>query len=82
MTGANSGLGYAKTKQLAERGAKVYMLCRNKGRGDAAQKFINGETDLKIVDMSSYESIVSLVMPGVDVLVHDDGALCLTRAIQ
>jgi dehydrogenase/reductase SDR family protein 12 len=44
VTGANSGLGFATAKQLAERGAKVYMLCRDRERGEAARKEIRGET--------------------------------------
>ena len=51
------------------------MLCRDQGRGEAAQKTIKGDTELKIVDMSSYESIMGLEMPEVDVLVHNAGAM-------
>ena len=81
MTGANSGLGFATAKQLAERGAKVYMLCRDKERGEAARKEIRGETELKIVDMSKWESIMGLEMEEeVDVMVHNAGAMYSERA--
>ncbi len=55
------------------------MLCRDKNRGEAAQATIKGDTELKLVDMSSYESIMGLELPEVDVLVHNAGAMYDTR---
>lgn len=40
VTGANSGLGYATAQGLASRGANVYMICRDKDRGEAAPSSI------------------------------------------
>ncbi len=36
VTGANSGLGEASALALAQMGANVVMLCRNRQRGEAA----------------------------------------------
>ena len=63
VTGANSGLGYAVSKELILRGAKVHMLCRNRERGAKAMETIltdnNGEGDveLHIVDVSDSTDI-------------------------
>ena len=37
VTGANSGLGFALTKQLAKAGCTVHMLCRSAERGNEAR---------------------------------------------
>lgn len=44
VTGANSGIGYATAEGLASRGANVYMVCRNKERGEAALSEIQSKT--------------------------------------
>jgi dehydrogenase/reductase SDR family protein 12 len=36
VTGANSGIGKATSRALAERGAEVFLLCRSEERGRAA----------------------------------------------
>ena len=36
VTGANSGMGMATTAALADKGAKVIMLCRSEERGKEA----------------------------------------------
>lgn len=36
VTGANSGVGYFASEQLASAGAHVVLACRNEGRADAA----------------------------------------------
>lgn len=62
VTGANSGIGFETVRELAERGAKVYMACRNMTRCEEAREEIVMETKNKYVycrecDLSSLESI-------------------------
>lgn len=40
VTGANAGLGYWSSEQLAQAGAHVVLACRNAGRADAAARAI------------------------------------------
>ncbi|VAI89531.1 hypothetical protein VPH35_130299 [Triticum aestivum] len=62
VTGANSGLGYATAQGLASHGATVYMLCRNKERGETALNEIRSKTGnmnvhLEICDLSSINEV-------------------------
>uniref|UniRef100_A0A453SBK4 Dehydrogenase/reductase SDR family member 12 n=4 Tax=Aegilops tauschii subsp. strangulata TaxID=200361 RepID=A0A453SBK4_AEGTS len=64
VTGANSGLGYATAQGLASHGATVYMLCRNKERGETALNEIRSKTGnmnvhLEICDLSSINEVKS-----------------------
>ncbi|CAK9154190.1 unnamed protein product [Ilex paraguariensis] len=64
VTGANSGIGYAAAEGLASRGATVYMVCRNKERGEAALSKIQSATGnknvyLEVCDISSVGEIKS-----------------------
>ena len=40
VTGANAGVGREVARFLAKQLATVYMLCRNKGRAEAAKEEI------------------------------------------
>lgn len=64
VTGANSGIGYATAEGLASRGATVYMVCRDQGRGEAALSKIqsstgNSNVHLEVCDLSSVNEIKS-----------------------
>ncbi|XP_052202114.1 uncharacterized protein LOC127807921 isoform X4 [Diospyros lotus] len=64
VTGANSGIGYATAEGLASRGANVFMVCRNKERGEAACSQIQSVTGnqniyLEVCDLSSVNEIKS-----------------------
>ncbi|KAK9111165.1 hypothetical protein Scep_018684 [Stephania cephalantha] len=64
VTGANSGIGFATAQGLASRGANVYMVCRNKQRGEEAMNKIQSETGnqnvyLEVCDLSSASQIKS-----------------------
>ena len=65
ITGANSGIGKASAIQIAEKGYRVVMACRNRGRGEAALEEIKEQSgrdsvDLMIVDMSLQGSVRDL----------------------
>ncbi|XP_020572572.1 dehydrogenase/reductase SDR family member 12 [Phalaenopsis equestris] len=64
VTGGNSGIGFATAEGLASRGATVYIVCRNKEKGEAALSKIQANTGnknihLEICDLSSIREIKS-----------------------
>ena len=66
ITGANSGLGLAVSKQFAKQGANTIMICRAKEKGEKAvieikQETPNASVDLMICDLSSMKSIQSFI---------------------
>jgi NAD(P)-dependent dehydrogenase (short-subunit alcohol dehydrogenase family) len=66
VTGANSGMGKATALALAQMGATVVMVCRDRARGEQAQSEIttqsrNTAVALLQADLSSQQSIRQLV---------------------
>lgn len=62
VTGANSGIGKATAQGLANMGATVVMVCRDRTRGEEARREIkqysgNESVDLLVADLSSQEAI-------------------------
>ncbi len=88
VTGANSGIGRASARALAQRGARVWLLCRNEARGREAEASLRAETGnrevrLARLDVSSLASVRAFVAdfpePRVDVLIHNAGVLPAER---
>ena len=84
VTGANSGIGFQTSLALAERGATVWMACRNPARGSRAAAAVRRATGSKavhlaIVDVADLEAVRRFAagFPArvVDVLVHNAGVL-------
>src|SRR5213080_4766829 len=66
VTGANSGIGKATALALAQMGATVVMVCRDRARGEEARSEITTKSrknavDLLQADLSSQQSIRQLV---------------------
>ncbi len=85
LTGANTGIGKQTTCELAKRGARVVMACRDVTRGEAARAEIlattegRGELEVRQVDLSSLESVRSFAekanadLARIDVLINNAG---------
>lgn len=89
VTGANSGLGLATARALAQHGAKVWLLCRDEERGRAAVDEIRRESDdgqarLEVLDVSNLSAIRRFAEtfdePAVDVLINNAGILTEQRS--
>lgn len=62
VTGANTGIGAETVRELAKRGAKVYMACRDMTTCETTREEIVLQTKNKFIycrecDLSSLESI-------------------------
>jgi NAD(P)-dependent dehydrogenase (short-subunit alcohol dehydrogenase family) len=86
VTGANSGLGFETSKQLARLGARLYMLVRDPVRGEKARQEVieyAGHSDivLKVVDLSRLQDVCDFVEKflgaekRLDVLINNAGVL-------
>lgn len=84
ITGANGGIGKETARELAARGAKVIMACRNVDTGNEAKDDIvkstgNNNIIVKKLDLSSQKSIREFAAdliktePKLNVLVHNAG---------
>lgn len=64
VTGANSGIGFETSIQLAKHSAHLVMVCRNKQKAEDAKAKIEsvakGEVDLIIADLASIDEIRKL----------------------
>jgi NAD(P)-dependent dehydrogenase (short-subunit alcohol dehydrogenase family) len=90
VTGANSGIGKATALGLAQMGATVVMVCRDRTKGEDAQNEIkaksgNEAVDLLLADLSSQQSIRQLVedfkqrYSRLHVLINNAGVFNLAR---
>jgi NAD(P)-dependent dehydrogenase (short-subunit alcohol dehydrogenase family) len=51
VTGANSGIGKETTLALAQNGANVIMVCRNKEKGEAVRREVTAKSGNKSIDL-------------------------------
>lgn len=87
VTGANSGMGMATVKALADMGAKVLMLCRSEKRGNEALgkllEVAERKLELILCDLGDYESIrkcaefIKEKYNKVDILINNAGFIAL-----
>ncbi len=84
VTGANSGVGRSAARRLAEAGARVVMVCRNRTRGERAAAEVGaaaaaGTVELEMTDLSDLVAVRALAsrlldrFPRIDVLVNNAG---------
>ena len=83
VTGANSGIGKATALALAQMGATVVMVCRDRARGEEARSEIttksrNNAVDLLLADLSSQQSIRQLV----ENFQHHYGTVAIPAVLQ
>ncbi|MBG0827897.1 SDR family oxidoreductase [Planomonospora sp. ID67723] len=94
VTGANSGLGYATTRDLARRGAHVVMAVRNEAKGRRALEEIRAGADrpvsleVRLVDLADLDSVRKFTEGlhadevGIDVLVNNAGIMMPPRSLS
>ncbi len=88
ITGANSGLGFEATAELARNGARVVMACRNIDRGESAREEIeeaveNASLSVRELDLASLDSVRSFAesvtesFDRIDILCNNAGIMAV-----
>jgi NAD(P)-dependent dehydrogenase (short-subunit alcohol dehydrogenase family) len=57
VTGANSGIGLVAARDLAGAGARVVLAVRDTAKGEAAARTIDGETEVRELDLADLASV-------------------------
>ena len=92
VTGANSGIGLVTARELADRGAAVVLVCRDRERGEAAlteikSRSAGGAVELMLCDLASQKSIREFAEEfkrthdRLDVLVNNAGVYFRNRTV-
>jgi NAD(P)-dependent dehydrogenase (short-subunit alcohol dehydrogenase family) len=91
VTGANSGLGFHTSLELARKGARVLMACRNPERAQAALSKVraevpNASVELVALDLASLSSIEAAAedvagrLTALDLLVNNAGVMAIPKS--
>jgi NAD(P)-dependent dehydrogenase (short-subunit alcohol dehydrogenase family) len=83
VTGANSGLGRSTTRALARAGARVVMAVRDRGRGEAVARDIDGDVEVRVLDLADLSSVRRFAdawQGDLDVLVNNAGIMAVPFA--
>jgi NAD(P)-dependent dehydrogenase (short-subunit alcohol dehydrogenase family) len=83
VTGANSGIGLAAARQLAGAGAHVVLAVRDDERGRAAAATIDGDTEVRrldLADLSSVRAFADAWHGDLDVLINNAGVMAVPEA--
>ncbi|WP_113705232.1 oxidoreductase [Nonomuraea lactucae] len=89
VTGANSGLGYVSSRELARKGARVIMAVRDRSRGEQALARLAGEVpgaavELRLLDLADLDSVRGFaagVDGRIDVLMNNAGVMMPPRTL-
>ena len=90
VTGGNSGLGLETTRELARKGARVVLACRDTGKGAAAMQDVRSsvpDADVAVaaLDLASLESVRAFAEwfrgehRGLDLLINNAGVMAPPR---
>ncbi|KAL7976101.1 hypothetical protein Chor_009779, partial [Crotalus horridus] len=90
--GANTGIGKATAVDLARRGARVILACRDKARGESAVCDIrresgNSEVILMILDLANLNSVRAFAQtflksePRLDILINNAANILHVREL-
>ena len=93
VTGASSGLGFAVSKALAQKGASITMLCRDQKKSESMIRDIKRETsdasiELMICDLASMQSIRQFIedfranRSRLDILFNNAAVMKRTRTVS
>ncbi|KAK3765414.1 hypothetical protein RRG08_000337 [Elysia crispata] len=92
VTGANTGIGKETVRDLAMRGGRIIMACRNTEKGEQAKKEIVEETRseqivVKELDLGSLESVQKFAKEfnetesRLDILINNAGVMACPKAL-
>jgi NAD(P)-dependent dehydrogenase (short-subunit alcohol dehydrogenase family) len=92
VTGSTSGIGKVTARELANKGATVVLVCRNRAKGEATQAEIKQATgndlvDLLIADLSLLQDIRRLATEfqakysNLHILINNAGSVYSSRKI-
>src|SRR3954470_2936645 len=80
VTGANSGIGFAAARELGRAGARVVLAVRDVARGEAAAAAVDGETEVRqldLADLASVHAFADAWEGDLDVLVNNAGVMAV-----